>query len=79
MDNASGDIFTQSLAAVLRRHKEDSGHSFDKLVELTGIPRASVERIINGKRAVSAYNLQLLCDVFDVSPGEVMDEANASS
>lgn len=76
MDNAQNDNYSQAVAAVLRRHYQASGLSYSTLAERTGLGRATVERVINGKREATAFYLHQLCAVFGISPGSVLDEAD---
>jgi plasmid maintenance system antidote protein VapI len=75
MDN-TGDTYSQAVAALLRKQYEASGLSYTKISELTGLGRATVERVINGKREATAYYLHKLCEVFGTSPGSLLDEAD---
>lgn len=75
MDN-TGDTYSQAVAALLRKQYEASGLSYSKIADLTGLGRATVERVINGKREATAYYLHKLCDVFGVTPGSILDEAD---
>lgn len=74
MDNA--DTYSHAVAAVLRKHWEASGLTYTELAERTGLGRATVERVINGKREATAYYLHQLCAEFGISPGSVLDEAD---
>lgn len=74
MDNT--DNYSQAVAAVLRKHWEASNLSYSELALRTGLGRATVERVINGKREATAYYLHQLCAEFGVSPGSVLDEAD---
>lgn len=76
MDNASGNDYSQAVAAILRRHWEASGLSYTAIAEQTGLGRATVVRVINGEREATAYYLHKLCEVFGISPGSVLDEAD---
>jgi plasmid maintenance system antidote protein VapI len=75
MDN-TGDTYSQAVAALLRKQYEASGLSYTKISEMTGLGRATVERVINGKREATAYYLHKLCEVFGTSPGSLLDEAD---
>jgi plasmid maintenance system antidote protein VapI len=75
MDN-TGDTYSQAVAALLRKQYEASGLSYTKISEMTGLGRATVERVINGKREATAYYLHKLCEVFGTSPGSILDEAD---
>lgn len=76
MDNAQNDNYSLAVAAVLRRHYISSGLSYSTLAERTGLGRATVERVINGKREATAFYLHQLCAEFGISPGSVLDEAD---
>lgn len=76
MDNAQLDSYSQAVAAILRRNYEQGGYTYDELVELTGISKATVVRVINGKREATAYYLHKLCEVYGITPGSVLDEAD---
>jgi plasmid maintenance system antidote protein VapI len=75
MDNAGG-TYSQAVAAILRKQYEASGLSYTRISEMTGLGRATVERVINGKREATAYYLHKLCEVFGTSPGSILDEAD---
>ena len=76
MDNAGLDEYSQAVAAIFRQHYEASGLSYSTLADQTGLSRSTVVRVINGKREATAYYLHKLCEVFNISPGEVLDEAD---
>lgn len=81
MDNESGkgvDGYTLKVAAILRRAYKEKGLSYTTLAEETGLGRATVERIINGKRPISTYYLHVLCPLLGTTPAAVMDEASRS-
>ena len=81
MDNNGGrvDDYTKKVAAILRREYERQGLSYAALADMTGLGRATVERIINGKRPVTTFYLNLLCPIFGTTPGAVMNEADKAS
>lgn len=76
MDNMSGDLYSQAVASILRRHYEATGISYSKLAAQTGLSRPTIERVINGKREATAYYLYRLCEAFGTTPGAVLDEAD---
>lgn len=76
MDNEQGDSYSQAVAAILRRHYEQSDISYTKIASRTGLGRATVVRVINGEREATAFYLHKLCEVFNVTPGSVLDEAD---
>ena len=76
MDNAQLDSYSQAVAAILRRNYETGLYTYDELVELTGISKATIVRVINGKREATAYYLHKLCEVYGITPGSVLDEAD---
>jgi len=76
MDNIQNDKYSQAVASILRNHYEASGLSYSTLAERTGLGRATVERVINGKREATAYYLHQLCNEFGISPGSVLDAAD---
>lgn len=79
MDNSTGvDDYTLKVAAVLRRHYKATGKSYTQLAEATGLARATVERILNGKREANTRYLDVLCKEFGVTPGSVLNEADES-
>jgi len=76
MDNEQGDPYSQAVASILRRHYEQSGISYTKIADQTGLARSTVTRVINGKREATAFYLHKLCEAFNVTPGSVLDEAD---
>lgn len=76
MDNTVGGAYSQAVAAILRRYYEESGLSYSTLAERTGLSRPTVVRVINGEREATAFYLHKLCEVFQISPGSVLDEAD---
>lgn len=75
MNKMQIDPYSKAVATILRRQYEDSGLSYSTISEQTGLGRATVERVINGKREATAFYLHKLCEVFGTSPGSVLDEA----
>ena len=76
MDNVQADQYSKAVSAILRREYIARGLSYSALAERTGLGRATVERVINGKREATALYLYLLCNEFGISPGEVLSEAD---
>jgi plasmid maintenance system antidote protein VapI len=76
MDNEVSDSYSQAVAAILRRNWEASSLTYSAVAERTGLGRATVERVINGKREATAYYLHKLCEVFGTTPGAVLSEAD---
>lgn len=75
MDN-NVDDYTMAVATILTREKERTGLSFSKIAELTGIGRATVVRVLAGERPITTYYLHQLAQVFGISPGSVLAEAD---
>jgi transcriptional regulator with XRE-family HTH domain len=73
------DAYTLRVASILRREYERCGISYRVLAERTGLSMPTVERVINGKRPISTFYLQLLCAEFGTTPAAVLNEASTES
>lgn len=79
MDNAKGepiDDYTRRIARILHDAQERSELSFRDLEEATGLSLSTVDRVLNGKRNITANYLKLICDALGLSPAAVLDEAD---
>lgn len=74
-----GDKYSESVAAILRRNYESCGYTYDEIAEITGLSKPTVFRVINGQREATAFYLHKLCEVFKITPGSVLDEADSLS
>ena len=76
MDNTQISPYGLAVAVILRRLYEENDDTYKEIAAQTGLGMATVVRVINGKREATAYYLHKLCEVFNISPGEVLDEAD---
>lgn len=70
--------YNKAVADILRARKEDVGITFDDLATATGLPRATVSRIIYGQRDIKIYALRRMADVLELDVADVLDKASAS-
>jgi DNA-binding Xre family transcriptional regulator len=76
MDNDIDGRYNQAVADILRERKEDMGISFDALATATGLPRATVSRLIYGSRDIKVYALRRICQVLELNVGDVLSDAS---
>lgn len=80
MDHNSDDAaYNKAVADILRGRKEDMGISFDALADASGLPRATVARLLYGSRDIKIYALRRLASVLELDVGKVLDEADKRS
>lgn len=78
MDNDDIDArYNQAVADVLRKRKEDMGITFDDLATASGLPRATVSRVIYGSRDIKVYALRRISEVLELDVAKVLDDASA--
>lgn len=70
------DPYTQLVAGVLRDAKERSGLSFSGIADRTEIARATIVRVLRGERPITVFYLHELARVFELSPSDVLTEAD---
>ena len=78
MDNTQISPYGLAVAVILRRLYEENSDTYDEIAEQTGLAKSTVFRVINGEREATAFYLHKLCEVFKVSPGSVLDEADSA-
>lgn len=76
METDTDSAYNKAVAQILRERKEDMGISFDALAEQSGLPRTTVARVIYGSRDIKVYALRRISAVLEVSPTDVLDEAD---
>lgn len=85
MDNAQSeaDAYNDAVAAILRERASELKYSYDRLVELTGLSRPTVSRLLaenpSGRRSeLRASYIYRLTVALDLDIGEVMNSAARS-
>lgn len=64
-----------AIAAELRAERSAQRITFDRLEDLTEVPRRTLIRVLNGERAINMAMLELLCEVLDVPMSEISRRA----
>lgn len=70
--------YNKAVADILRARKDDVGITFDDLANATGLPRATVARVIYGQRDIKIYALRRIAEVLELDVAEVLDKASES-
>lgn len=70
--------YNKAVADILRARKDDVGITFDDLANATGLPRATVARVIYGQRDIKIYALRRIAEVLELDVAEVLDKASVS-
>jgi DNA-binding Xre family transcriptional regulator len=73
-DKLARDV-TAAVAETLSQAREDQSVKYGDLVTQTGISRAKLDRILNGRTEIGVEDLVRLCAALDLVPGVVMREA----
>lgn len=69
------DPFTKALAQRLRAAKDRTPHTVRSLQAATGLGQSSVQRYLDGTRAIPIPALRKLAATLDTTAGTLMDEA----
>lgn len=69
--------YNKAVADILRARKDDVGITFDDLANATGLPRATVARVIYGQRDIKIYALRRIAEVLELDVAAVLDEASS--
>lgn len=73
------DDFTKAIAAILKaKQQEDGQPSYTQIAARTTMSRPTVERILNGRRDITARYLREMCGVLGLDPAQVVDDAEQS-
>lgn len=72
------DPFNTAVAAVLTRLAEDDNTGPTRLVKITGISRATIDRYLNGERDIKVAELRKIAAALHVDIAEILAEAERS-
>lgn len=73
--NLPPTALTRSIAAIIRSHMGFMNMSQVALARATGIPQATISRLVRGKRVVDVEQLDLICRALRVSSVQVYTDA----
>lgn len=68
--------YNQAVADILRNRKEYMGITFDDLAAASGVPRATVARLLYGDRNIKIYALRRIAKVLELDVATVFDDAD---
>ncbi|WP_308491069.1 helix-turn-helix domain-containing protein [Microbacterium terrisoli] len=73
------DDYTRAIAAILKDAQTRHGQpTYDELAEMTGLGRATVSRILTGKRDITMRYLRLMCLALGLDPAQVLTDAESN-
>lgn len=72
------DPFNTAVAAELTRLVGEEQTGIVRLVRLTGIPRASLKRYLDGDRDIRVAELRKIASALNVSVADILTEADRS-
>lgn len=74
-EQQQADTMNSAVAAVLRAEKAAQKATLPTLVEVTGIPKVSLQRYFAGDREITVRVLAQLSQALGMTPGEVWAKA----
>jgi hypothetical protein len=74
MDTTSPDL-NAAVATVLNMYKTGLKVTLAELVDVTGIPKVSLQRYLSGDRVMNMAQVKAVAGALGMTPGEVYDEA----
>ena len=71
--------YTAWVAARMQERRQELGHSYDRIVALSGLSKPTVYGALNGKQAIAIEAYMALCSALTIDAGRLLDEAEAQA
>ena len=76
---APANDYAAAVAATLRAERGAAGLTMEQLAARSGIVRITLHRVLHSQRAMTVAQLAALAAVFDMTPSELLTEAERRS